>query len=205
MIVQLTGMLVELSASHAVIEAAGVGYELGISSATSAALSTIDTSVSLYVRLLVRDGIPSLYGFAEREERTLFDTLCAISGVGPKVALSVLSTYSAKDLAALSLAGDTKRMQRIPGVGRKMAGRLVLELQNAFSGSTELSGLVQASEQSITSVPPAVQSVLAQAHSALLSMGFTAEEANLALDGLADVSRVEDALSVALKKLGGGS
>ncbi len=204
MIVQLSGTLIEASMSHVVIEAAGVGYEMGISSSTAAALPALNSAATLYVRMIVRDGLPSLYGFSKQEERTLFDTLCSISGVGPKLALSVLSTFSAQELAALSLAGDTKGMQSVPGVGRKMAGRLVLELQNVFSGSSELAALSTLETEDVRSHTDALQSVLNQAHDALLSMGFTSEEAELALEGLHDVSRVEDALSEALKKLGGG-
>ncbi len=204
MIVQLSGTLIEASMSHVVIEAAGVGYEMGISSSTAAALPALNSTTTLYVRMVVRDGVPSLYGFSEQEERTLFDTLCSISGVGPKLALAVLSTFSAQELAALSLAGDTKGMQSVPGVGRKMAGRLVLELQNVFSGNSELAALSMPGAEDVRSHKDALQTVLVQAHDALLSMGFTSEEADLALDGLDDVTRVEDALSEALKKLGGG-
>ena len=204
MIVQLSGTLIEASMSHVVVEAAGVGYEMGISSSTAAALPALNSTTTLYVRMVVRDGMPSLYGFSEQEERTLFDTLCSISGVGPKLALAVLSTFSAQELAALSLAGDTKGMQSVPGVGRKMAGRLVLELQNVFSGNSELAALSMPGAEDVRSNKNALQTVLVQAHDALLSMGFTSDEADLALDGLDDVTRVEDALSEALKKLGGG-
>ena len=205
MIVQLSGILVEADLSHVVLDVGGVGYELGVSSATAAALPPVGEPATLLARLVVREGALAVYGFARREERTLFDALCRVSGVGPKRALSVLSTFSAAELARVAVAGDVKRMTSVPGVGKKLAGRLVLELQSAFSGDVELRGLLGVTTPDDAAAPaPAPAAPLEEATAALLSMGFTPEEAALALEGCEGAASVEDALSHALRRLGGG-
>ena len=105
MIVQLTGTLVELTASHVVLDVGGVGYELGVSAVTAASLPASGTpGVTLLARLQVREDAMTLFGFSSREERALFDRLCAISGVGPKLALSVLSTFTPSQVAGVVAA-----------------------------------------------------------------------------------------------------
>ena len=120
MIVQLTGTLVEVTPSRVVMDVGGVGYELGVSSTTAAALPHVgEAGVTVLARMIVREDAMELYGFATREERALFDQLRAISGVGPKLALSVLSTFSPATLAQVVIAQDAARMAQVPGVGRK--------------------------------------------------------------------------------------
>ncbi len=127
MIVQLTGTLVELTASHVVLDVGGVGYELGVSAVTAGSLPEVGTpGVTLLARLIVREDSMTLFGFSTREERSLFDRLCAISGVGPKLALSVLSTFTPAQLAGVVAAEDAGMMATVPGVGKKLASRLLL-------------------------------------------------------------------------------
>jgi Holliday junction DNA helicase RuvA len=100
MIVQLTGTLVEVLPSHVVIDVGGVGYELGVSATTAASLPAVgEAGVTVLTRMLVKENSVELYGFATREERAVFDKLVAVSGVGPKLALAVLSTFSPATLA----------------------------------------------------------------------------------------------------------
>lgn len=207
MIVQLTGTLVEVMPTHAVIDCRGVGYELGISALTAQALPAVGTSgVTILTRLIVREDAQELYGFATREERALFDQLRAISGVGPKLALAVLSTFTPAQLATVVVTQDAGRMAQVPGVGRKKASRLLVELSDVFSKNIELKQLVGLTD-ALPVPKESVRDVPAQeAADALLSMGFTSAEVALALEGAAEagIASTKDMLSYALRRLGGG-
>ena len=205
MIVQLTGTLLEVTPSRIVMDVGGVGYELGVSSTTAASLPHVgEAGVTVLARMIVREDAMELYGFATREERALFDQLRAISGVGPKLALSVLSTFSPGALAQVVIGQDAARMAQVPGVVRKKASRLLVELSDVFSKNAELRGLVGLSEPDaalpLSAAPSA--GVESEAAEALLSMGFTPQETDLALDGLDGALRVEELLAAALKRLG---
>ena len=211
MIVQLTGTLLEVTPSHVVLDVGGTGYELGVSSTTAAALPPAgEAGVTVLTRLIVREDAMELYGFASREERALFDQLRAISGVGPRLALSVLSTFSPAALAQVVVAQDAARMAQVPGVGRKKASRLIVELSDVFSKNAELRGLVGLSEPGAAELPlasgAAGATTLSEATEALLSMGFTSQEAELALEGHeeAGAATVEQVLAYALRRLGSG-
>lgn len=209
MIVQLTGTLVEVMPTYAVIDVRGVGYELGISHNTAAELPQVGTSgVTILTRLVVREDAMELYGFASREERTLFDRLVAITGVGPKLALSVLSTFKPQALATIVATQDANRMAQVPGVGKRKAQRLLVDLDGVFQKDAELRSLVGLSTPSLDDAiaPVRAGSVTAEATDALLSMGFTPQEAELALQGYeeAGATTIEQALSFALRRLGGG-
>lgn len=209
MIVQLTGTLLEVTPSRVVMDVGGVGYELGVSSTTAAALPHVgEAGVTVLARMIVREDAMELYGFATREERALFDQLRAISGVGPKLALSVLSTFSPGALAQVVMGQDAARMAQVPGVGRKKASRLLVELSDVFSKNAELRGLVGLSEPDAAlplSAAPAA-GVESEAAEALLSMGFTSQEAELALEGHEEAGAVtiEQVLAYALRRLGSG-
>ena len=209
MIVQLTGTLVSVLPTRVVIDVGGVGYELGVSSTTAAALPRVgEAGVTILTRMIVREDAMELYGFATREERALFDQLRAIVGVGPKLALSALSTFTPAQLAQVVSTQDISRMAQVPGVGRKKASRLLVELSDVFSKNAELRGLVGLTEPSgqIT-LPADAPSVDADATDALLSMGFTSQEAGLALEGHDDAgaTTIEKAIAYALRRLGSGS
>ena len=209
MIVQLTGTLLEVLPTHVVIDVGGVGYELGVSSLTAAALPAVgEAGVTVLTRLLVREDAMDLYGFATREERALFDKLVAISGVGPKLALSVLSTFTPAQLATVVATQDVNRISKVPGVGKRKGQRLLVELEGVFAKDAQLRGLVGLTQPELTpALPTTGASVTAEATDALLSMGFSPQEAELALDGHeeAGATSIEQALSYALRRLGGGA
>ena len=208
MIVQLTGTLLEVLPTRVVLDVGGVGFELGVSATTAAALPHVgEAGVTLLVRMVVREDAMELYGFATRDERALFDQLRAISGVGPRLALAVLSTFTPAALAQVVTAQDATRMAQVPGVGRKKASRLIVELSDVFSKNAELRGLVGLSEPVGSPAPLAVaEPVGAEATEALLSMGFTPQEAELALEGHdeAGATTIEQVLAYALRRLGSG-
>lgn len=210
MIVQLTGTLVEFTASTVVLDVHGVGYELGVSAVTASSLPEAGTpGVTLLTRMLVREDSMTLFGFSSREERSLFDRLCAISGVGPKLALSVLSTFTPSQLAGVVVAEDAGMMATVPGVGKKLASRLLLELESVFSKDPTLVSLASAASLParggvVAAVPAAGSGVDADVTAALLAMGFTGEEATLALEGHeeAGATSTKAAIQYALKRLG---
>ena len=209
MIVQLTGTLVEVLPTHVVLDVGGVGYELGVSSSTAAALPAVgEAGVTVLTRLIVREDAMDLYGFASREERALFDRLVSVSGVGPKLALSVLSTFTPAQLATVVATQDVTRISQVPGVGKRKGQRLLVELEGVFAKDMELRGLVGLEQPSLSAAAPAaVVSVLSEATDALLSMGFSPQEAELALEGSeqAGATTIEKALAYALRRLGGGA
>ncbi|MDO4536542.1 MAG: Holliday junction branch migration protein RuvA [Coriobacteriales bacterium] len=209
MIVMLTGTLVEVTPSIVVLNVAGVGYELGVSALTASSLPSVGTpDVTLFTRLVVREGAIDLFGFGSRDERLLFDKLVSVSHVGPKLALAVLSTFSPTGLATVVTTGDTTRMATVPGVGKKTASRLVMELSDIFAKDPVLRGLASSSDATPAAVPAAGATGQVQVErdvtDALLSMGFTSQEAELALEGYekAGAHTLEAALSYALKRLG---
>lgn len=209
MIVQLTGTLVEVLPTHVVIDVGGVGFQLGVSSITAGALPPVgEAGVTILTRMIVREDAMELYGFATREERALFDQLRAIVGVGPKLALSALSTFTPTQLAQVVTTQDITRMAQVPGVGRKKASRLLVELSDVFSKNVELRGLVGLSDPSSqTALPTTTPSIEADAGDALLSMGFTPQEVELALEGHdeAGATTIEKTIAYALRRLGSGS
>ena len=192
MISQLHGTLVEATMSSAVVDVSGVGFELGISGSTAATLPAPGGEVRLYTRMQVREDAMTLFGFSSKDERTMFDRLVSVSGVGPRLALAVLSTYTVGQLYSLVMAEDDKGMTKVPGVGKKTAQRLILELKvDAIPGQVAMP------------VPAAAPSAIDDARAALLSMGFSPQETDVALSGYdGQDMRVEDLLGAALKRLG---
>lgn len=209
MIAQLSGTLVEVLPTSVVLDVQGVGFELNVSANTAASLPAAgEAGVTLLTRLLVRENAIDLYGFATREERAVFDRLVGVSGVGPKLALAVLSTLTPQALANVVATQDANRMSSVPGVGKKKAQRLLIELQDVFAKDPDLRGLVGMSEPSdvrAAKLPDTNESVVHEATSALLSMGFTPQEAELALDGHESAgTSLEKVIAYALRRLGGG-
>ena len=202
MIAQLRGTLVEATLSTAVIDVAGIGFEVGISGLTAAALPALGEEVRLFTRMRVGQDAVAVYGFATRDERTVFDRLVAVATVGPRLALAVLSKYSASQLYSIVMAEDETAMAAVPGVGKKKAQRLILELKGSLAKDTELAGAPMPLPGQVV-LGLASASDLDDARAALLSMGFSPQEADLALEGYDGRDmRVEDLLAAALKRLG---
>ena len=147
----------------------------------------------VYTHLQVRDDGMSLFGFLSLEEKALFEKLITVSGVGPKVALAALSSYTPDQLADLIAAQDVAAVQRIPGVGKKTASRIILELKGSLD---------QGIESLFAQDGQAANQALDGASEALLSMGFTSAEIELALKGAPDGASEASLLQYALKKLG---
>ena len=130
MISRLRGSLLELHDSIAVIDVGGVGYEAEVTSGAAAALAAAQGEVELFTHLVTREDAQALYGFANVAERNLFRSLIRVSGVGPKLAVTLLSGVSPEDFALAIANGDVGMLTRVPGIGKKTASRLAMELRD---------------------------------------------------------------------------
>ena len=191
MIGRLAGILLEKNPPQILLDVQGVGYELDVPMSTFYNLPALNEKVVLHTHFVVREDAQLLYGFASNEERLAFRQLLKISGVGPKLALSVLSGLSLGDLAAAVANKEVERLTKIPGVGKKTAERLLLELQGKFSisGTTATSGASIASSNSNDIA------------NALLALGYNDKEADWAAKQLPKEVGVSDGIRQALKML----
>jgi Holliday junction DNA helicase RuvA len=181
MIAQLTGTLVEKGIDHVVVDVGGVGLRVTVSLQTLAELPAAASAVRLLTYLLVREDALTLYGFAVEHERTAFELCLGVQQVGPKLAMSILSTLSPEELAAAVRAGDHARLQRIPGVGKKTAERLALELRDKFD-KAGIGVAPRARPAAATRVDPEV------VVSALVNLGYRPPEAARAVEEAAAAS-----------------
>jgi Holliday junction DNA helicase RuvA len=185
MIAHLRGTLLEKHPNQAVVEAGGVGYDVVIPVSTYSALPEAGKEVRLRIHTHVREDALSLFGFFTQEEKLLFERLISVSGIGPKLAITVLSGLAASDLIAAIRAGEVNRLVRIPGVGKKTAERMVLELREKLPASAEAAAVAAPGARSALTALD--QDVL----SALLNLGCTAAAAEAAVrkakaDGLTE-------------------
>ncbi len=173
MIAHLRGVLLEKHPNQAVVEAGGVGYDVTIPVSTYSALPEPGAEVRLRIHTHVREDTLALYGFATEEEKALFERLITVSGIGPRLAITVLSGLPVTELYAAIRGGAVERLLRIPGVGRKTAERIVLELREklpatpAAARETVAAGAMSAVEQDVLS--------------ALVNLGCTAAAAEAAV------------------------
>lgn len=175
MIGRLTGRLVDCEPGSAVLDVGGVGYELRIPLSTYYRLSARPDPAVLFVHTHVREDALALFGFATREERAAFERLISISGVGPRIALAVLSGIGVEDLSRAVAEGDRGRLERIPGIGRKTAERVLLELKDKRDGG-------RSDRQGMPPGPPGAGGLREDAVSALLNLGYPADAARRAVE-----------------------
>jgi holliday junction DNA helicase RuvA len=181
-IARLAGILLEKNPEKIIVDVQGVGYEVRIPLSTYATLPGTGESVQILVHTHVREDSLNLYGFSTPRERHLFEKMISVSGVGPKLALALLSGLSPGELTDAILSGNTQPLGRIPGVGRKTAERLVVDLRDkltVFAHGSELTG--GAREESPAGKSGEV-SLVADVHSALLNLGYSVREAERALE-----------------------
>jgi Holliday junction DNA helicase RuvA len=174
-----------------VLEAGGVGYRLAVSAETMKAVPSRGKQATLHAHLVARDDSLSLYGFASEEERDLFLHLTSVSGIGPKVAIAILSGGPPRELLRAIAAGDAKRFQSAPGVGKRTAERLIVELREKVAG--ELTEGIPAAGDSPGEAEPRLL-----AREGLMHLGYTLTEAEALLDG-AEGSSVEELINAALR------
>ncbi len=181
--------------SVVLMTAAGVGFELLISTRTLAELPEEGREATLYSYLAVREDAVNLYGFLTREEKELFLSMITVSGVGAKMAMAALSAMSVTELKMALIAGDTRALSRIPGIGKKTAERIALELR----GKVEEPDFAAGGQNGNV---PASDDDLREAVQALMALGFNSVEATRALSGV-QADSVEGMIVEALQRLGG--
>lgn len=172
MIGRLSGKLIEMAPPHILVEVQGVGYEVEVPNSTLYRLPQIGEPVVLYTHFVVREDAQLLYGFDNAAERALFRQLIKISGVGPKLGLAILSGMDLDSFMRCVTTQDTASLTRIPGVGKKTAERLIIEMRDKLAGLGD--NLAMGTEQ-------AAGSVINDAMSALIALGFKPEQARRAL------------------------
>ena len=189
MIGRIAGILVEKNFPQIVVSCNGVGYEIDVPMSTFYPLPRTGEEVTLLTHLVVREDAHLLFGFLTAPERGAFRQLLKISGVGPKVALSVLSGLSVEDLSAAVASQDAARLTKIPGIGKKTAERLVLELRDKLPAAVPVAARSDASAASADVV------------NALLGLGYNEREAQAAVKQLPADLQLADAIRQALKHL----
>jgi Holliday junction DNA helicase RuvA len=191
MIGKLTGQLLEKNPPQILVDCHGVGYEVDVPMSTFYQLPAIGQTVSLLTHFVVREDAQILYGFASAAEREAFRQLIRISGVGPRTALSVLSGMSVTELAQAVTAQEAGRIVKVPGIGKKTAERLLLELK----------GKLGADLPALGAAASAVGDAAADIQQALMALGYNEKDAAAALKALPAGVGVADGIKLALKAL----
>jgi holliday junction DNA helicase RuvA len=189
MIASVRGEVVTRLAGEVVIEASGVGYRMAVSTETLSKVPAVGKEGRLLTHLVLRDDGINLYGFAGQTERELFLLLIGVQSVGPKVALAVLSGGAPRELLNAIASGDTARFQAVPGIGKRTAERIIVELREKVAGRVSDEIVVR---RTATDDPRAL------AREGLLGLGFNPQEADAMLDGAAG-DTPEDLIAEALR------
>ncbi len=197
MIGQLNGILQEKAPPQILLDVQGVGYEVDVPMSTFYQLPELGSPCRLAIHMVVREDAQLLYGFASRAERETFRQLLKVSGIGPKIALAALSGMNADELAQAIAQDDVARLSRIPGIGKKTAERLILELRGKLS-SSEMP-LLAAATARVASADDALRHDMLNA---LLSLGYNEREASAALKSVPASASLSDGIRLALKHLG---
>jgi holliday junction DNA helicase RuvA len=176
MIAHLRGKLLAKHPNQAIVETSGVGYDVTISVPTFSELPSTGSEVALHIHTHVREDALSLYGFLRLEEKRLFEKLLTVSGIGPKLAITILSGMPAAEMVAAIRGGDVGRLTRIPGIGKKTAERMVLELRDKLPPAGAIP------EPSGAGTTPVEEDVL----SALVNLGYQRAAAEKALESARD-------------------
>jgi holliday junction DNA helicase RuvA len=190
MIAAVRGEVMVRRPDHVVIDAGGVGYRLAVSAETLKAVPASGSDTFLHAELIAREDSLALYGFSSEEERDLFRLLISVSGVGPKVAIATLSGGSPRILLRAIAAGDAKRFQAVPGIGKRTAERIIVELREKVAGELEEEvGVVAADDGDPRSL----------ARDGLVNLGYAPLEAEQLLEGLDD-DDPQELVAAALRK-----
>lgn len=192
MIGRISGILVEKQPPQIVVDVGGIGYEVDVSMQSFFRLPECGQKVTLITHLVVREDAQLLYGFTSREERNAFRQLLKVNGIGAKIALAVLSVLSGDELAAAVAQEDVAALCAVPGIGKKTAERLLLELR----GKIRASGAATLQGAAAVSAP-----VNAEVRAALLALGYNEREAAAAVKSLPEDIAVGEGVRMALKQL----
>lgn len=190
MIGRIQGRLIESNPPHILVDVHGVGYEIDVPMPTFYSLPNLGSEVTLLTHMIVREDAQLLYGFLTAEERETFRILLKVSGIGARTALAVLSGLSVADLVNAVALQDAAILTRVPGIGKKTAERLILELKDKLTGALpNATGLT------------AMNSVTSDIINALIGLGYTDREARAAVKKLPDDVSVSDGIRMALQNI----
>ena len=196
MIGRLHGVIIEKQAPDLLLDVQGVGYEVLVSLSTFFAVPDVGESVTLHTHFVVREDAQQLYGFAELGERTLFRHLIKVNGVGPKMALAILSGMSASEFALCVHHNDVATLVKLPGVGKKTAERLVIEMRDRL-------GDIETSASPHSAVTSATTGIVEEAESALIALGYKPQDAAKMVSRAEsnDIDSAEQLIRAALKSM----
>ncbi len=194
MIAAVRGEVMVRRPDHVVIDAGGVGYRLTVSAETLKAVPAGGSDAFLHAELVAREDSLSLFGFASEEERDLFRELVSVSGVGPKVAVAALSGGPARELLRAIAAGDAKRFQAVPGIGKRTAERIIVELREKVAGALE---------EEVAAAVIESGDARALARDGLVNLGYAPLEAEQLLDGI-ESDDPQELISTALRQARAG-
>ena len=197
MFAHFDGIVAEKTADSIVLDVNGVGYLLMVSGATLSMAPQVGERMKLYCSLNVREDAMELFGFYSREEKSMYERLKGVSGIGSRTALQILSSMSVRDLSLALVSGDANALTRVPGIGKKTAQRLVLELKDKVEDS-QLTGAGAGVSPKAASAGPEAEAV-----AALVALGYSASEAAKAVSRVVDQSnKVDELIFLALKGMG---
>lgn len=198
----LTGTVQELADGNAVIDVGGIGYNVRVSLDTASRLSVFDKdqAVRIYTYTYIREDQMILYGFLSRDDLALFRMLITVSGIGPKGGLALLSVQSADDLRFAIMTGDVRAISRAPGIGKRTAERLILELKDKL-GKIPVSGGIELEGGADPGTPAGVPDAASDAVEALTALGYARADAVRAVKKCADAGDTEAILRAALRYL----
>ena len=196
MFAHFDGIVAEKTADSIVLDVNGVGYLLNVSGATLSMCPSVGERMKLYSVLNVREDAMELFGFYSREEKAMYERLRGVNGIGSRTALQILSSMSVRDLSLALVSGDANALTRVPGIGKKIAQRLVLELKDKVDDE-QLTG------SGATIVPRQDNGPEAEAVAALMALGYGASEATKAVSRVAgQAQKADELIFLALKSLG---
>jgi Holliday junction DNA helicase RuvA len=190
LIASVRGEVLVRRPDHVVIESAGVGYRLAVSAETLKGVPARGKEIALHSHLVMRDDAIQLYGFASEEERDLFLHLISVSGVGPKVAIAILSGGTPRELLNAIASGDAKRFQAVPGIGKRTAERVIVELREKVAGELTEGPLAVAGDD---------ETPRSLARDGLVNLGYTLIEAEKLLEA-AEGETTEELIGSALRR-----
>lgn len=201
MIGRLTGKLIELDASVLLVDVAGVAYEVEVSATVLQTRPEVGQDILLHTHFIVREDAQLLYGFSAKNERDLFRAFIKINGVGPKLGLSLISALDPQTLSRAVRSNDVSMLTKVPGVGKKTAERLMVELKNRLE-SLEQSGAVPFNVVSVAGSPSdSLAAMAAEAEDALIALGYRPLDASRAVAQAVQVAAEDSAHSPSVEAL----
>ena len=197
----IKGKYIGINKDYVIVENNGIGYRIFTSGATMAEMPKVSEDVMLYLEQIVREDFIGIYGFSTREELEMFKLLLSINGVGAKAALSLLSISRINNLRYAILMGDEKHLCRAPGIGKKTAGRIILELKDKIKTDDVVEGVDI--HEGFEDIIPSNANIVGEALGALLALGYSEKEAESALKKVDKTQSVENIIKESLRVLMG--